>query len=137
MDQHRDRLQQRLALAERDVAQRARLINGQHAHICALERRGAHCVQAKRLLALLEKTQAQQAKHRELVLAQLMVLRRILADTAETPPSVELAARHADVALIVPPQSGAVLCLTIGRGLARLNPSRRHAERPPSKAARA
>ncbi len=54
MERHLDRLQQRLALAERDVAHRARLSNGQPGRIYALERRGADCVQVKRLLALLE-----------------------------------------------------------------------------------
>ncbi len=76
-ERHLDRLHQQLALAEKDVAHRARLVDAQRERVAGLQRRGAVSIQAKRLLALLEKSQAQEVRHRELVLAQLMVLRRI------------------------------------------------------------
>ncbi len=77
MDQHLERLQQQLALAEKDVAQRAWLVDAQRERVARLQRLGTDCIQAKRLIALLEKTQEQHLRHRELVLAQLMVLHRI------------------------------------------------------------
>ncbi len=82
MERHLDRLQQQLALAEKDVAHRARLVDAQRERVAGLQRRGAVSIQAKRLLALLEKSQAQEVRHRELVLAQLMVLRRIYTAVA-------------------------------------------------------